>query len=139
MKHKPDGILVNGSNPAGIAAQGVYDHKRKIDVSFTSLNVTFSVGKFRFLTALIFQLPVNSSELAVSNVKRPNLKRSKYGLSEAPYSNVGVKSPLNNGKNYLYLATYKVQFLGQNPNETFFVICKQCAVGNVYFLPDNAR
>ena len=97
MKHKPDGILVNGSNPAGVA-QGVYDHKRKIDVSFTSLNVTFSVGKFRFLTALIFQLPVNSSELAVSNVKRPNLKRSKYGLSEAPYSNVGVKSPLNNGK-----------------------------------------
>lgn len=71
MKHKPDGILVNGSNPAGVA-QGVYDHKRKID------------------------LPVNSSELAVSNVKRPNLKRSKYGLSEAPYSNVGVKSPLNN-------------------------------------------
>ena len=39
MKHKPDGILVNGSNPAGVA-QGVYDHKRKIDVSFTSLNVT---------------------------------------------------------------------------------------------------
>ena len=28
MKHKPDGILVNGNNPPG-----VYDHKRKIDVS----------------------------------------------------------------------------------------------------------
>ena len=40
---------------------------------------------------------MNSSELA-SNVKRPNLKRSKYGLSEATYGNVGVKSPLNNGK-----------------------------------------
>ena len=48
MKHKPDGILVNGSNPADFAAQGVYDHKRKIDVSFTSLNVTSLWANFDF-------------------------------------------------------------------------------------------
>ena len=31
IKHKPDGILLNGSNPT--PPQSMYDHKRKIDVS----------------------------------------------------------------------------------------------------------
>ena len=63
----------------------------------------------QILIFLIFQLPVNTSELAVSNVKRPNLKRSKYGLSEAPYSNVGVKSPLNNGKKPHHIQWLKIK------------------------------
>jgi len=74
VKHKPnpDGILLNGNSNS---APTIYDHgKRKIEI------------------------PVNSQELD-SNVKqRPNLKRSRIGLSDNSYSDIGDKSPLNNGK-----------------------------------------